>query len=303
MSRATPGGTGISSPSVNARAGATQRKAYDLADQLVSSTDYRGKTTKYTWANASQQATATDPDNDVTKQSFDSYGNVASAVDADATTTTFTYDLDGNSTHHDIPLRRSHGSNLRRRRGQTHLHDANQHTTKYSYARRREPIAVTDPLGQVTTTSYTPDGKVLRVGRPDKERGRSTPTTATTKCSRHVRIPGQGHHATYNAEDEKNEFDRTRRTKDCIRVDTLVVSRRVRRNRTAPSSRSATTATATSPRNTAQAAGRLTLRIPTTNSARLTMSDATGISTYQYNANDVMTKQTNGSGARLRILV
>ncbi len=169
-------------------AGATQRKAYDLADQLVSSTDYRGKTTKYTWANASQQATATDPDNDVTKQSFDSYGNVASAVDADGNTTTFTYDLDGNKPPHHTPPPARSRQQPTTPPGTTHLHRRQSaHTTKYSYDADGEPIAVTDPLGQVTTTSYTPDGKVLRVAGRTRAR-RSTPTTATTTCSR-IRIP------------------------------------------------------------------------------------------------------------------
>ena len=125
--------------------GAVTTYTYDGQYRLTGLRDALGGTTSYTYDARGDRLTATDPNNHTTGYSYDARGNMLSRTDALGRVTAYTYDA----------LNRPLG-----------VVDALGHATTYSYDAFENPRTSTDALSTTTTYTYTTQGDLAAVTDP-----------------------------------------------------------------------------------------------------------------------------------------
>ncbi len=154
--------------------GAVTTYTYDGQYRLTGLRDALGGTTSYTYDARGDRLTATDPNNHTTGYSYDARGNMLTRTDPLGRVTTYTYDalnrplgvVDalGNATTYSYDAQENPRTST----------DALSTTTTYTYTAHGDLAAATDPLGHTTTYAYDAAGD--RVGVTDA----LTHTTVTT---------------------------------------------------------------------------------------------------------------------------
>lgn len=140
---------------------------YDDADQLVSSEVPTGGTTFYTYAPRGQVATVTNPNDDVVTSTYDALGRLATVTDGEARTTTYGYDLIGRLLTTTLPSSAVTANTYDDAGQLVATTNALGKITTFAYDDAGQLTSVTDPLNRTTSTSYTEDGLVDTVTYPD----------------------------------------------------------------------------------------------------------------------------------------
>jgi RHS repeat-associated protein len=140
---------------------------YDDADQLVSSEVPTGGTTFYTYAPRGQVATVTNPNDDVVTSTYDALGRLATVTDGEARTTTYGYDLVGRLLTTTLPSSAVTANTYDDAGQLVATTNALGKITTFAYDDAGQLMSVTDPLNRTTSTSYTDDGLVDTVTYPD----------------------------------------------------------------------------------------------------------------------------------------
>lgn len=140
---------------------------YDDADQRLTVTNPLIGVTTYTYSPRGEVATVTDPNSAVTATTYDALNRISSVTDGENRTTNYAYDLLGRL----LTTTRPSGAqthNTYDDAGQLTLStDALGNDTSYVYDDAGQLTSVTDPLNRVTVSTYTDDGLVDTVTYPD----------------------------------------------------------------------------------------------------------------------------------------
>lgn len=115
----------------------TEYSSYNAADQLLSTTNGDGHTTKYGYDSHGNRTSMVEPGGQETKWTYDGTHDVESETKPDGETTTYKRDVHGNVTAEERPAP-----------------GATTQTTKYEYNGYGEPTSMTDPLGHTTKYEY-----------------------------------------------------------------------------------------------------------------------------------------------------
>ncbi len=145
--------------------GTSLQNVYDLMGQLTQTVDPLGHVTRYAYDDASRRTSVTNALNQVTAFGWDAAGNQISVTDPNNHTVQFVYDPVGRRTRTNYPdgtfETTTYDSN-----GQTIAKtDQNNKTTQYSYDKLGRLVGVTDALGQVTAYGYDEVGN--RISQTD----------------------------------------------------------------------------------------------------------------------------------------
>jgi len=142
---------------------------YDGMGNMLTQTDFLGKTTTFTYDGRYRLATVTDPLGHVTSYGYDVKGNRTSQTDANGTVTRHEYDDQGHLVKTIDSLNQStlygYGSSGCSSCGGgsdrlTSLTDAKGQTTSFQYDLLGRLTSETDPLGKVTTFTYDSVGNL-----------------------------------------------------------------------------------------------------------------------------------------------
>jgi RHS repeat-associated protein len=147
--------------------GTFTERTYDPLGRLTTLKDERGNTTSYEYQSgcgcSERMTKVTDPLGRVTETTYDAIGRRTSVKDANNHTTSFVYDVRGHLTDtqfhdgtsiHDVYDPRGRRISSR---------DQMLKTTLYGYDDAGQLTSVTDPLGNVTTCAYDLDGNLTSV--------------------------------------------------------------------------------------------------------------------------------------------
>jgi|GEM_PF-1759524 RHS repeat-associated protein len=133
--------------------GNTTTFTYDAHGNLLTVTNARGGVTTFTYDQYGEQASSTSPDGGghTTSYTYDTYGDRLTSTDGMGHTTTTTYDADGR------PIK---------------VTDPDGHTTTMTYDADGRIVALTDALGHQSTYAYDADGDL--VSRTDMDGNTTT---------------------------------------------------------------------------------------------------------------------------------
>lgn len=134
--------------------GTVPTTSYDSVGRVVITTDGRGHTTSYEYDAAGRQTKVTDPLGNATILAYDAAGNRASVTDAKGQTTAFDYDANGRPTrtlHPDGTTELLAYDGAGRLTAKT---DQAGQTTRFEYDGRGKLAKVIDPLGGVMRYAY-----------------------------------------------------------------------------------------------------------------------------------------------------
>jgi RHS repeat-associated protein len=267
---------------------------YDLADQLVTKENPIGGVTSYTYSPRGEVASVTNPNGDVSTTSYDASNRVSAVTDGESRTTTFVYDLTGRLLTTTLPST-SVTTNSYDDAGQlVTTTNALGNVTLYDYDDGAQLVATTDPLNRITASSYTEDGLLDTVTYPDGST-EAHDYNANGQETSFVNADGAESTYTYSgsgllaSKTEPGGLD-TQYTYDAAgRLDEI----------TTPDGH-------TSSRTYDDAGHLLSLNYPGADDdvdftyddlgQRLTMDDATGVTTYAYTDNGQLASVENGAG-------
>jgi RHS repeat-associated protein len=296
----------------------TTTSTYDADGDKTSSTDEVGNTTNYTYDPLGRELTVkdpalstttytydadgnkiseTDPMGNVTKYAYDADDRLVGTTEPDGTTKTATYDADGNessSTDEAGDVTGYAHDYLDQLTSQT---DPMGNVTSYTYDPDGRKLTTTDPLGNVTTTTYDGDGDVTKVTRPD---GTYISYAYDADGDKVSYTDAGGDRTAYAYNDLGEQVSRTdpdgRTTSygyDADGRETTLTDAQGRVTTTTYNSAGEATAVSYSDGET----GRSSTYTPT--GLALKVTDATGTTTYAYDADGRATSITNGAGQEL----
>lgn len=278
--------------------GNTWSSAYDAAGQVTSTTDARGKSTTFTYTDAGYLETATDPEARTTTRTYDLLGRMSTIADAANNVTAYSYDGKGNLLATTLPSTATTAATYDAVGQTISSTDGNGKTTIYGYDAAGQLVSVVDPLARETSTAYTDDGQVDTVVLPDLSAQSYTYNENGQVASF---TDPDGHVTSYDYSDAglliqrtapgnvvtSYDYDEAGRLRTTTLPDETTItnsyddgSRLTERDYSAPGS--------TDVGFTYDSVG-----------ARLSMSDASGTTTYSYNANAQLTSETNGANQTL----
>jgi RHS repeat-associated protein len=141
--------------------GTSVTTSYDAAARVAATTDARGHATRYEYDAAGRQTKITDPLGNVTVFAYDARGNRSAQTDARGQTTAFEYDAEGRLTrtvHPDGTTETLAYDAAGRLAAKT---DQAGRTTRFEYDARGKLTKVTDALGGVARYAYDEAGNLL----------------------------------------------------------------------------------------------------------------------------------------------
>ncbi len=276
----------------------TTSSVYDVAGQVTSTTDARGKTTTFTYTAGGYLSTVTDPDSRTTTRTYDLLGRVVTVTDPDSNATTFAYDLNGRQLSVTLPSAAVSTATYDAVGQLVTSTNGNGKTTTYAHDAAGQVTSVTDPLSRVTSTTYTDDGQVDTVTLADS----STQSYVYNLNGQVISFTDPDSNVTTYSYDDAGLLTSKTAPGSITTVYSYDDAGRLETT-TLPDSTTVT--------NSYDDASRLILQefsaFGATDlefeydavGARTSMTDASGSSTYTYNANNQLTGQTNGANQSL----
>lgn len=276
----------------------TTSSTYDVAGQVTSTTDARGKTTSFTYDAAGQLKTVTDPESRTTTRANDALGRLKSVTDPGGNATTYVYDLAGRQLSVILPstaTSRATYDAVGQRLAST---DGNGNTTTYAYDAAGQVTSVTDPLSRTTSTTYTNEGQVDTLTLADS----STSSYEYDATGQVVSFTDPDGNVTTYSYDDAGLLTSTTAPGAITSGYSYDVAGRLETT-TMPDN--------TTVANSYDAAGRLVSQRFSASGAtdiefgydavgnRTSMTDASGPSSFSYNANGQLTSETNGAAQTL----
>ena len=148
-------------------AGHVTRYKYDLADERIQQVDPNHNVTNYAYDEDGHPTKVTAPGGGITRYEYDVAGRQSGAIDADGNRTATHYNLDRLQTAVYQPDG-SHATTSYDANGNvTSATDFEGNATRSSYDADGRLASTTDPLGRVTVVAYTPTGQTAQVTLPD----------------------------------------------------------------------------------------------------------------------------------------
>ena len=139
---------------------------FDAADQKTATTDADGYKTTYAYGNNGLLSTVTDAGGGVTSYSYNA-AEEKTQVNAVSRKTVYSYDLDGRLLTTTSPGGGITTSVYDADGEVTNVTDPDGNATTFTYDAAGHRLTSTDPLGRVSTTTYTPDSRVATITQPD----------------------------------------------------------------------------------------------------------------------------------------
>lgn len=165
-------------------AGHATRYKYDLADEKIQQVDPNHNVTNYAYDEDGHLTKVTAPGGGIARYEYDVAGRQSGVIDADGNRTATHYNLDGLQTAVYQPDG-SHSTTSYDANGNVSSStDFEGNATRYTYDVDGRVESTTDPLGRVTTVAYTPLGQVAQVTLPDA----STETYGYDKNGNQIRF-------------------------------------------------------------------------------------------------------------------
>lgn len=140
---------------------ATTTYAYDVVDNMVATTDPRGKTSTFTYDASHHCKTATDPLGHTTSWDYDSFGNKIAETRPDGGVTHFVYDSKNRLIQTTDPLGQVTSQTYDSAGNLLMVTDARNNTYTYTYDSRNRKTAMIYPDGSHENWSYDAVGNVL----------------------------------------------------------------------------------------------------------------------------------------------
>jgi RHS repeat-associated protein len=148
----------------------TETSSYDAANNVLSTSDGNGHTTKYGYDVASNRTSMRDPDENETKWTYDATHDVVTTTTPKGETTTIERDAHGNATTISRP---APGAKTQITKYKYAAHgelesvtDPLEHTTKYEYNARGDRISEIDPEADKRAWTYNEDSQVTSTVSP-----------------------------------------------------------------------------------------------------------------------------------------
>jgi RHS repeat-associated protein len=154
----------VSTPLTGTSESQTMTYAYGDASHpgdVTATTDPDGNVTTYTYDAAGDQTSSTDPDGHTTSTSFNSLGQKISTTDPLGHMTSYTYDALGDTLTVTDPMGHVTTNTYDADQNLLSTTDPNGNTTSYTYDADNELTKTTNPGGSSTEKSYDGDGNVL----------------------------------------------------------------------------------------------------------------------------------------------
>lgn len=245
---------------------------YDNANRVLATVDPLGNRSSFSYDVDSNPIAAQDPLGNVTTMVYDAENNVQAVIDPFGNATTFSYDLFNLRTRVLDPLVNATTFSYDALLRQTSVQDALDHRTSTTYDAASRPVASTNALGYATTTMY--DAASRRITLWDARGNRTTfGYDAASRTTLTVDAVGNRFTSTYDAANQLSTTLDGRGARITYSYD--AVGRQTLRNRSDG------------------------VRITQTYDAvgnRLTLGDATGITSYTYDALDRTASKQNPAG-------
>jgi RHS repeat-associated protein len=256
--------------------GSSTSIAYDAAGRAASVTDARGNTSRFQYDAAGRRTKVTDPLGRVTTYTYDASGNETSMTDPRGQTTRYEYDGRGLRTKTIYPDGTTDESTYDELGREVAKKDQAGNVTRFEYDALDHLTKVTDALGHVTTYAYDETGLL----------------TSQTDADNHT---------------TRYEYDaagrRTKRTLPLGMSETLaydgagnLISRTDFRGKTTAYSYDSLNRLLSKTSDPSLNEPRVSFTYTQTG-RRATMTDATGVTTYQYDALDRLTRKATPFGA------
>jgi len=168
----------------------TETSTYNSADELLSSTNGDGHTTKYTYEHGNR-ISMVDPDNHETKWTYDSTHDVETEKTPDGETTTYKRDSHGNVLTEERPAPGSTTQSTSYKytaHGQVEsMTNPLSHTWKYEYDSAGDRTAEMDPEGDKRTWGYNEDSEETSMVSPRGHVSGAKESSFTTTTERDAR--------------------------------------------------------------------------------------------------------------------
>jgi RHS repeat-associated protein len=267
--------------------------AFDLANEPVSQTDALGSTTTVTYTPLGKVATSTNPLGGATTTGYDLLGRPITVTDPENLTTTTSYDKNSAVTKVRSPAGHVTKATYDAAGRQVTSRDPMGNVTAYAFDAADQLVSMTDPLGRVTTYAYDADGRPILETGPDGAT-ESTAYDAAGHVTSYTDADGNVTSYTYDAAGQIL----TRTTPGGLVTSYTYTP--------AGQVGTVTKPDGTTIANVYSPVGRILSSTPSTGTPsefaydalgrRVTMQDASGITTYAYSAIGQLTSVTNGAG-------
>jgi RHS repeat-associated protein len=194
----------------------TESSTYDSANNVTSTTDGNGHTTKYGYDAASNRTSMVDPNKNETKWSYDATHDVETMTTPKGETTTIERDAHGNAIKISRP---APGSKTQVTKYKYAVHgeleavtDPLEHTTKYEYDAKGDRIAEIDPEADKRTWTYNEDSQEITTVSPrghvaGAKEVKFTTTTERDAQGRPIKITDQLKHETKYSYDANGDLE------------------------------------------------------------------------------------------------
>ena len=155
------------STAITDASGQTTSYVYDAAGQLTSTTNALGKVSRFTYTPTGLLATVTNANNRTTTNAYDALGRAVSTTDPKGRITRFTYDLLGRKLSTTLPSGASSSLTYDAADQVTSATNAKGELTAFTYNLNGQLLTVVDPLGRTTSNAYNTDGLLSTRTLPD----------------------------------------------------------------------------------------------------------------------------------------
>ncbi len=141
--------------------------AFDVAGQLTSTTNALGKVSRFTYAPTGSLATIKDANNHTSTNAYNALGQLVSTTDPTGRITRYAYDLLGRQLSTTLPSGARSSLTYDAADQVTSSTDAKGAVTAFTYNLNGQLLTVVDPLGRTTSNAYNADGLLSTRTLPD----------------------------------------------------------------------------------------------------------------------------------------